>query len=321
MAEDSLRQRILLESGTNEVEIMEFYLGSQSFGINVAKVKQLTPYDEKLYTELPASQSHPYSPGTFMFREKPIPLIDLNRALERSEDVEKKLVIVTEFNGVINGFLVSGVNRIHRISWKNLQPLHNLLGEMATSCTGSVNIDQREVLIVDLERIISEINPTAAFKEENEISAKSVTIRTHISDIRIAMADDSAFIRTALLNNLQRLGFKHLMAFEDGQELLDYLSSVKELAAEQSTTIQDFVDVVISDIEMPMMDGLTVCRLIKEDNALKGLPVILFSSLINSEMIRKCQKVGADGYLSKPKVHELIAKVEEVLEDRFQPVS
>ena len=127
MASKDSNQGILLETGTNEVEIIEFYLGGQSFGINVAKVKQIVQFEAKLLTEIP--ETHPAVLGTFLYRGSTSPLIDLNKALHRekvTQDDERTLVLVSEFNNTVNSFQIDGINRIHRISWDQLQPLSQL---------------------------------------------------------------------------------------------------------------------------------------------------------------------------------------------------
>jgi len=310
------RQGILLESGTNEVEIMEFYLADQCYGINVAKVRQLVPYDDELFTKLPPSSAHAFAEGTYLYRGKTVPLISLNEALGRpaGDDLESKLVIMTEFNDLTNGFLVSGVNRIHRISWSQLQPMGTFFDDITVACTGTVSIEDHEILIVDFEQIVAEVNPASAMGKvdtsvdllENEAKSKQN------SEIKVVLADDSGFIRKSMLNSLSKAGFRDVKDFENGKALLTYLGEIRDKSVTEGKHIFEYVDIVISDIEMPETDGLTACRNIKENSILKDIPVILFSSLVNAVTSRKCESVGADGFLPKPRIKDLIKMVGEL---------
>lgn len=301
-----MKQGILLESGTNEVEFIELYLGSQSFGVNVAKVKQIVVFKEELVSHAP--QAAPSIYGMFMYRDKPIPLMDLNKSLGnlRETPAAKPLVMVTEFNGFINGFLIDGVNRIHRVSWDKVQPV-NAIFESYTSCfTGSINIDKKEILILDLEQIVAEINPDAALKDEIEPEAVGGELRKDIGILKIIIAEDSTFTRNILIASMKHSGFEIAGAFDNGQDACDFIENLKNEAASKKKPVSDFFNILITDIEMPRMDGLTLCKQVKEKLGPNcGINVVVFSSLINNELIEKCKKVGADGYLSKPDLKKL----------------
>lgn len=315
------KQGILLESGTNEIELIEFYLGSQSFGINVHKLREIIPYDEAKTTILP--ESPPSVVGTFLVRGNTIPLIDLNIHLRRSSDEAastdgRQVVLVCEFNRCVNGFLVDGVNQIHRISWKNIQSLSAFIGRYKPRFTGSFEIDGREILIVDLEHIVAELDPEAGLSyhaPETVIASAptELTLEERRGQCRLFMAEDSAIIRDSILRILHASGYTQICAFVDGEacynEILARKKSMKNDAANQD----QLFDLLISDIEMPKLDGLTLCRRVKEDPLLEHIPVIVFSSLITEQMAYHCQQVGADGYISKPQITELVAMIDGFL--------
>lgn len=294
---------ILLESGTNEVEIIEFYLGTQSFGINVVKVKQIMQFNQDLLTSVP--QAHPFVLGLFLFRDTTIPLIDLRKALDYSNEDKSNepLVLVTEFNRSTNGFLIDGVNRIHRISWKQLQPLTAFLEGFVSSFTGSINVEGKEILILDLEQIVAEINPEAGFQKELSVAKEQQV--SEKGPLSLIIAEDSTFVRNHMTDSLKKAGFNIKGSFDNGELAFEYLKSMKDQAAKENKPVSSYLDIIVTDIEMPKMDGLALCKNIKETLQIKDVPILAFSSLINDQMIEKCKKVGVDSYISKPNVEIL----------------
>jgi len=315
------KQGILLESGTNEIELIEFYLGSQSFGINVHKLREIIPYDEAKTTILP--ESPPSVVGTFLVRGNTIPLIDLNVHLRRNPGevaptAGRQVVLVCEFNRCVNGFLVDGVNQIHRVSWKQIQPLSTFIGRYRPRFTGSFEIDGREILIVDLEHIVAELDPEAGLSytapETVPVSAPTeLSLEERRGQCRLFMAEDSAIIRESILRILHSSGYTQICAFVDGEACYDEILARKENLKNGDGGEDPLFDLLISDIEMPKLDGLTLCRRVKEDPLLKHIPVIMFSSLITEQMVFHCQQVGADGYISKPQITELVAMIDGYL--------
>jgi len=322
MSNDEKRE-ILLESGTNEMEIIEFYVGSQPLGINVQKLKEIVSYDEDNLTVLPDSQ--PSMLGVLMMRGTNIPLIDLKKHLnprnidKTAQSDKRPVVLVCEFNHRVNGFKVDDVNRIHRIRWSEVQPLAQFIDQFRPRFTGSVNIDGREILILDLEYIIGEFDPDSVLRvdEDHEMDKTGIEELKPAAPLRkdkiILMAEDSNAIRTNLKKILQDMGYTKLEAFVDGASCYKRIWEIKHAAEDAGETIDQHLHLVISDIEMPKMDGLTLCRKIKEDLGYKKLPVLLFSSLINPPMAIKCDSVGADGYASKPEIAKLIRLMDEFL--------
>ena len=315
------KQGILLESGTNEIELIEFYLGSQSFGINVHKLREIIPYDEAKTTILP--ESPPSVVGTFLVRGNTIPLIDLNVHLRRDSGAAaastgRQVVLVCEFNRCVNGFLVDGVNQIHRISWKNIQPLSAFIGRYKPRFTGSFAIDGREILIVDLEHIVAELDPEAGLSytapEAVPVSAPTeLSLEERRGQCRLFMAEDSAIIRESILRILHSSGYTQICAFVDGEACYNEILARKNNLKNGEGGENPLFDLLISDIEMPKLDGLTLCRRVKEDPLLKHIPVIMFSSLITEQMVFHCQQVGADGYISKPQITELVTMIDGYL--------
>lgn len=315
--EDNSKQEILLESGTNEMEIIEFYVGAQPLGINVQKLKEIISFDETALTVIP--ESPPAMLGVLLMRGTTIPLIDLKthlkqRCLDEVDIGQRPVVMVCEFNHRINGFKVDGVNQIHRICWSDVQPLADFIDQYRPRFTGSVNIDGREILILDLEYIIGEFDPDSVLnlhqEDTGEDLSQTVALR---QDKRILMAEDSTVIRSNLENMLRDMGFAGLEVFVDGEACYQRVLQLKKQAEEAGEDIGQHLNLVVSDIEMPKMDGLTLCRKIKEGLGCPQVPVLLFSSLINPPMEVKCDSVGADGYASKPEIAKLIRKMDQFL--------
>ena len=231
---------ILLETGTNEFEIVEFSIGSVNYGINVAKVREVitrTPV-----TEMP--QAHPYIDGLFTLRGKAIPLVNLPRCLNVQTMDEPKNIIVTEINNYDIGFLVDSVSRIHRISWKNMEPAPEV-GDQSR-VVGIVKMQEKIILLLDFETIIAEINP--------EINAKLTTfddattdMKAERANVHVLCAEDSPLLRELLVNTLHESGYRFVRDFNNGQDAWNYLST--NLSSD--LPIEDQVRVIISDIEMP----------------------------------------------------------------------
>ncbi|UZP66849.1 chemotaxis protein [Desulfovibrio mangrovi] len=301
-----MQTNILLESGTNELEIVEFFLdevevGNETYrgyyGVNVAKVLEIIRMPS--VTELPEGQ-HKSVLGAFNLRNHIIPLVDLSKWLNKNRgEVEPPKVIVTEFNNVCTAFLVSGVNRIHRISWEEVEPPNKYVASLSNySITGVVKIDKRIIFLLDLEKIVADLNPALGLRLDEAIDW-SANAR-----YRAIIADDSGLIREMLRDLMEKANFD-VEAMTNGREAWDRISELKAKAEAEGRSITDFVQVMVSDIEMPSMDGHNLCKRIKEDPHLKKLPVILFSSLITDKLRHKGDAVGADDQVSKPEVTHL----------------
>ncbi|XPV76456.1 MAG: chemotaxis protein CheW [Desulfovibrio sp.] len=306
------QQKVLLESGTNELEILEFFLGGQSYGINVAKILQIIPYRAEDFTETPESPAE--MPGVLLWRGQTLPLIDLNIALNprTTIEAERPIVLVTEFNNVENCFLTDGVNRIHRLSWEQVDPVTEFLERYTARITGSVHVDDTDILLVDFERLVAELFPDSDLGyHAHKIPVENLEERRGTK--RIVFAEDSGFIRATITNILKDAGYVNVAEFENGKDALKHLLGEKQKAEEENKPITDYVDIVISDIEMPQLDGLTLCKKIKTDSLFSKTPVVMFSSMINEQMVLKCQDVGADAHATKPQIKELVQIIDTLL--------
>lgn len=306
-----MADEILTESGTNEVEFLEFYIGSQSFAVNVAKVVQIIPYDNKKVT--PTAMTPDAVLGSLLWRDRTIDLFDMQAALHRKEErnTERPIILVTNFNNVTSGFYIDGVERIHRLSWDEIRPMDAIMDSHSPRFTGVITIGNKNVLLVDFEKILAELCPDLD-ETGSEAGLKRIAKKTDREDNRIVFAEDSGLIRRNMTRFLREAGY-HVTEFENGALALDYVTKKKKEAAENGEEITKYIDLVITDIEMPRMDGLTLCRRIKKDLKLGDLPVLIFSSLINEQMAVKCKEVGADAYVSKPRSEKLINQVDEML--------
>lgn len=297
-------QRILLESGTNELELLAVLINDQTFGINVAKVQSIQQYDQKSIASLP--NKIPGILGMLLYRDKTIPVMNLAQILDIEETIEyeREIVVVTEFNNSVNGFKVNGVRRIYRISWKDLVPLDQAIGN-TNYFTGSVSIEGDQILVVDLEHILSTIFPDLIIEdvsEENFLKNESITR----DQLQIIFTDDSSTIRKGVSRALKSAGFSNITEFENGFQTLQYLENNFGNGGQNLSKV-----VLISDIEMPQMDGLTLCKNVKQNSNLKDIFIIMFSSLINKQMVVKCNAVKADNYVTKPETNQLIQLLDE----------
>lgn len=311
------QSKILLESGTNELEIVEFYVDEAGYrghyGLNVAKVVEIIR-NQKV-TSMPQMR-HPAVRGAFAHRNgRIVPLIDLALYIgsepTKSEDCK---IIITEFNTVVTSFLVSGVNRIYRLSWTDVEPPDKFLqNNSSSSITGVVKIDGRVIFILDLEAIVADLHPDLAIRmntmefEENKDPSKVFTI-LHV--------DDSGSIRKLVLRMMEKTGHFDVVQCNDGLEGWNQLCSLRDESVKAGIPINKLLQGVITDIEMPNMDGLTLCRKIKEDPVLKALPVAVFSSLINDSLSIKAKSVGADAEFTKPDLQTLSEKMLEMVRNK-----
>lgn len=298
------RNKILLESGTNEIEIMIFTIDGELYGINVAKVKEIMMAD----TVKPMPHVHEAIEGIFKPRGILMTVVDLPLYLTgRTEKCVKDLFIVTNFNNMHIAFRVNAVEEISRISWADIQkPDKAISGGNEGVATGITQCEGRLVTILDFEKITSDIAPETGI-QLSEIENMGVRLE---KDVRCVIAEDSVLLAKMIETALVKAGYRNLLIFNNGQEAWDYLGSLRE------KEVAEQVDLVITDIEMPRMDGHRLTKLIKGDKKLSKVPVIIFSSLINEDMRRKGKEVGADEQLSKPEIGHLVQIIDYLLEKR-----
>lgn len=288
---------ILLESGTNELELMEFYIGGQSFGINISKILQIMTCME--VTAVP--DAPPEVEGVFILRGQLISVINLSKVTGIDYTPgPKDIFIICEFNQMQVAFHVSRVSGINRISWSDISVPPNDDGLYALA-TGTTECSGHEIIILDFEKIVSKINRSAGLDTS---SADNIRItEAGMKKKRILVADDSKFLNQLICESLEKIGFTNIVSFSDGQDAWDFIQS----NINKDEDIRSQVSCVISDIEMPKMDGHHFTKLMKSDEKYKEIPIILFSSLINEQMIEKGKAVGADAQFSKPQMSDLIA--------------
>jgi two-component system, chemotaxis family, chemotaxis protein CheV len=270
---------ILLESGTNELEIVEFCVddGGKTpmyCGVNVAKVREIIQRPALR----PMVASPPSVAGIMTLRDKVLPVIDLAQILGVQPSKEANRIVVLEFNRVIVGILVSSVSRIYRLSWEQVEAPHTVAS--GSYITGLVKMEDRIILILDFERILAEMYQEGAVREldHQDLLAQEGANR------KVLVADDSSFIRMQICNSLRGAGY----------------------TVEEATNGEEAWNYVITDVEMPKMDGLHLVNLIRGQDALAKLPVFVFSSLASDDNIKKWEKLSINGVLTKPDLPKLV---------------
>ena len=292
---------ILLENGTNELEILEFILDGYSYGINVAKIREIIPYQRVT----PIPNAHPSIEGIFMPRETMITAINLSNCLGHEDTLVGGMFIITNFNQLNIAFHVEDVLGIHRLSWTELvKPDHSFGSLEDNVITGVVKRDDHLIVLLDFEKIICDINPETGLRT----SAVEAMGKRSKNNVPILIAEDSPLLNKLIVEALTKAGYENLTHTENGQEAYDFVQKCKN-----EGTLKEKVRCIITDIEMPMMDGHRLTKLIKSDEATKHIPVVIFSSLVNEDMKRKGKALGVDAQISKPEVGDLVKVIEELL--------
>lgn len=296
--------KILLESGTNELEILEFTLGDNYYGINVAKIREITKY----VPVTPVPNAHPSIEGVFMPRDIMITAIDLKNCLGRGESEPTGLFIITNFNKLDIAFHVDNVLGIRKVSWSEIiKPEVTISSAEEGVAIGIVKKDDRLVFILDFEKIVTDINPETGLK----ISDISELGERERNMVPILIAEDSPLLNKLIVDCLKKSGYENLTHVENGKQAYEIISRCKS-----NGSLYNRVRVLISDIEMPEMDGHRLTKLVKSDPDTSHIPVILFSSLVNDEMRRKGEALGADAQLSKPEIGNLVRIIDQLVEER-----
>lgn len=295
---------ILLQSGTNELEVVMFQIGTGLFGINVLKVREIINAMEVT----PIPNSHPNVEGIIRLRDEVLSVVNLAKVLNLppSENPEKDKFIIAELNQIKIAFRVHHVSRIHRISWEQIEKPTELSAGDKAYAIGIIKLSDQMAILLDFEKIVVEIDPKAGVNVE---SVKELGPRER-STKKIVIAEDSAVLRQLLVDTLSEAGYSNIKVFENGKEAWQYLS---ELAEDESVDVKDKVDLIITDIEMPQMDGHHLTDRIKKDIQLKDIPVVIFSSLITEDLYHKGVSVGADAQVSKPEIVSLIEEIDKLL--------
>lgn len=298
---NSVNQRTNLV-GQNRFELLMFRLnGPQPFGINVFKVREVLKCPE--LSEMPGSS--PQVRGIAHLRGVPITVIDLSLATGGSPitDISNAFVLVTEYNRSTQGFLVGGVDRIINVNWEQISPPPSGAGK-AHYLTAVTEIEGKLVQIIDVEKVFFEISPV-----NEDVSQQVIEEAQQIdfSKMTVLVADDSMIARKQVKNALQSIGI-NVELVNDGRSALNWLEAK---AAELGDNLTKVVPLLISDIEMPEMDGYTLTAEIKANPDLRNLHIVLHSSLsgvFNEAMVKK---VGADQFIAKFHPDELVLAVQK----------
>ena len=293
--------KILLENGTNELEVLEFTIEGNSYGINVAKIREIINYQQVT----PVPNSHPSIEGIFMPRDTMITAIDLRNCLQRGYSEPGGLFIVTNFNKLDIAFHVDTVIGIHRVSWKDIiKPGATVSTTEDGISTGVIKKNDKLIIILDFEKIVADINPETGLKM-TEIDSLGERQR---NDIPILIAEDSVLLNKMIVESLRKAGYTNVTHTNNGQEAYDYICECKAHG-----NVLEHIRCLITDIEMPEMDGHRLTKLVKDDDATKDIPVVIFSSLINDQMRRKGEALGANAQLTKPEIGNLVRTIDELI--------
>ena len=294
---------ILLESGTNELEVLEFTVAGNHYGINVAKVREILPMTKIT----PVPNSHPCIEGIFMPRDTIITAISLTRALgfDGYQTQDSDMLIITNFNNLNIAFDVEQVLGIHRVSWTDIVKPDSTVNTPGSSvATGIIKKLDNLIIVLDFERIVEEICPETSLKM-SEIESLGERERNNIP---IVIAEDSIMLQKLVSDALSQAGYTNLKVYSNGQEAWDSLQELKK-----NNGVDYGVKCIITDIEMPQMDGHRLISLVRNDEAIKHLPIIVFSSLINEDMKRKGERLGADAQISKPEIGQLVGCIDNLI--------
>ncbi|MCD4780382.1 MAG: chemotaxis protein [Candidatus Omnitrophica bacterium] len=305
---DENKKGILLESGTNELEVVEFCVDDSYYAINIAKVCEIIKADIEIVS---VPDTHQSIDGAINIRGKIIPVINLGRYLKNApiEDKKESRIIVSEFNKMTVGFWVTSVARIHRLSWKQVEPPSEMLQTDQGYAVGVIRINDKVLFLLDFEKIAAHINPRSSMDAEDRLKNISDTDKHIRSSKVILIAEDSDFIRTMLDKVLRDAGYKTMTAM-NGSEVWEYLTVA--LNDSGFTKIEDIYSLLITDIEMPQVDGLHLIKRIKGNPKLRELPCIAFSSMISEKLRLKCKSVGSDGEIAKPEIEKLVELVDKL---------
>ncbi|EAG4100068.1 TPA_asm: chemotaxis protein CheV, partial [Listeria monocytogenes] len=276
---------ILLQSGTNELEIVTFTVGENLFCINVLKVKEIIHPLEVT----PVPDSNPAIEGVSQVRGEIMPVVNLARVMKLPEiEPENTKFIITELNQMKIVFRVDEVHRIQRISWEQIEEPEKLSIGLEELAVGIVKLDGNLVLLLDYEKIIYEISGNADFAVTGE---DRIARKVNREEKTIFIAEDSQMLRQLLEDTLHEAGYTNLQFFANGREAQEHIF---KLLKEQKEQTFENVNLLITDIEMPQMDGHHLTKVIKEDEIGRELPVVIFSSLITEDLEHKGAGVGAD---------------------------
>ncbi|MCL2036621.1 MAG: chemotaxis protein [Oscillospiraceae bacterium] len=291
------------EVDTGELELLEFLVGDECFGINIAKVSEIIIHCE--VTHVPSAP--PEVEGVFMHRDKLVTVIDLHEVLRcKKSEIERTLLIVCDFDQVSVAFDVTNVNGIQRLKWAQVEKPPAVSGNNDNSlATGVAKIGDKIIMMLDFEKIVCDMNTGKEFEIG---SVEGITVPVDFDYSRkVLIVDDSVFMGKVVSDALKKTGFTNITQFYNGKEAWNYIEGLK------GGDISRNLAAVISDIEMPQMDGHSLVKLIRSDKELSNTPIVLFSSLIHDNMRQRGETAGADAQFSRAQLSECVKTVVDLM--------
>ncbi|MCR5746380.1 MAG: chemotaxis protein [Lachnospiraceae bacterium] len=290
-----------LKDETSHLDLLVFGISGQTFGINVAKVQEVINYHP--LTQVPLA--HPSVEGIFMPRDVMITVIDLRQALRLGESEPKGNFILTNFNSLNMAFHVESIKGIYSTSWQDIMKPNGATGPLEEGLTtGIVKHDGQLIIVLDFEKIVSEIDPETGLKVHDIDKLEN---RGRI-DVPILVVEDSVLLNRLIVESLSKAGYTNLTHTANGQEAWDLLVEWRNAG-----TLDEHVKCVITDIEMPRMDGHMLTKLIKEGKGTNHLKVVIFSSMINDATRKKGDDLGVDIQMTKPEIGLLVGELDKLL--------
>ncbi len=310
-----MEENSVLRVGSNQMELVDFRMYNEEkdgsvyegiYGINIAKVKEIIRYPNVVKAPMQDSLLE----GIYNLRGDVIPIVSLAKWLNIKEpkNLADKKVIITLFNDITIGFIVHDAKRIRRVSWHFVKPPSEVLAyKYDNKIAGTINLDDDKVmLILDFESICEELG-VFSDKDMKKIIDKTSDIAKEKDSVRVLIVDDSSTARKIIRDAVRPLS-KLIMEAKDGQEAWDMLNKLYD---EHNGNIKEALDIVITDVEMPNMDGYRFTELIKSDNRFKSLPVIMNTSLSGSANMQKAKDVGVDGFCTKFVADDFVKAISE----------
>jgi len=302
-------------AGNNKFELLLFRLGEapgtgerELYGINVFKVREVLVMPK--ITAL--ANSHEHVMGVANIRGQIIPVINLSAVVGCTPKQGHTILMVTEFARTVQAFAVEDLREIVRLEWEQVIPSEGThAGALVTGIArlDPGNPDTRLAQVLDVEQVLRDVTPQTKEALDKEVIGDALVLPP---GAKVLVADDSFVARSVIELGLKAMGVDFVMT-KTGKEAWDYLQALAEQVKVDGGRIQDKIAIVLTDLEMPEMDGFTLTRLIKQDARFKGVPVVIHSSLTGTTNENHVKGVGADGYVGKFSPRELAATLRRVL--------
>lgn len=284
-------------AGTNKLEILLFSLGldkrtgrRENYGINVFKVREVMRTPE--ITRAP--DMPPSIEGMVSLRGSLVPVVDLQRYTGMQTDAKTDIMIVTEYNGHTQGFLVEGVDTILRLDWSQMRVPPDMMSNQMNGLVTAVTelADGRLIMMMDVEKILAESN-----NPDDPMQYRGMD-KHRIDGVTVFFADDSAVARKQIMKSLDMMGARYMYAI-NGKRAWDELQKIANMAEMDGKAVKDVINIILTDVEMPEMDGYMLTKMVKSDPRFHGIPVLMHSSLSGISNFKLGQSVGVDEYVTK----------------------